>query len=131
MRRFPFSVDPLWRLPLRLIGVRPSSAYVDVNDEFVVRFGPWLVRTPATNVAGATVTGPYSAWRVMGPHLSLTDRGVTFGTNSRAGVCVRFHTPVRTLAPGRVLTHPAVTVTVADPEGLAEHLNRVTTAVTR
>ncbi|MFO7251375.1 MAG: hypothetical protein DIU60_011555 [Actinomycetes bacterium] len=125
MRRFPFSVDPLWRLPLRLIGVRPSSAYVEVNEEFTVRFGPWLVRTPVGNVADAAVTGPFAPWRVIGPHLSLADRGLTFGTNTRRGVCVRFHEPVRALAPGRVLTHPAVTVTVADPEGLAEHLRRV------
>jgi hypothetical protein len=131
MQRYPFSVDPSWRLPLRLIGVRPSSAYVDVNDELAVRFGPWTLRTPISNVAGAAVTGPYSAWRVLGPHLSLADRGVTFGTNSRRGVCVRFHTPVAALAPGKVLTHPGVTVTVADPEGLAEHLNRLVAAVPR
>jgi len=122
MRRFPFSVDPLWRLPLRLIGVRPSSAYVEVNDELLIRFGPWVVRTPMSNVTGATVTGPYSTWKVIGPHLSLADRGLTFGTNSRRGVCIEFRTPVRALAPGRVLTHPSVTVTVADPEALAEHL---------
>jgi hypothetical protein len=30
-----------------------------------------------------------------------------------------------------VLTHPGVTVTVADPEGLAEHLNRLVAAVPR
>jgi hypothetical protein len=129
MRRYPFSVDPTWRLPLRLIGVRPSSAYVEVNDELMVRFGPWTLRTPMSNVAGATVTGPFSAWRVLGPHLSLADRGVTFGTNSRQGVCIRFHTPVSALAPGKVLTHPGVTVTVADSEGLAEHLNRLVAVV--
>ncbi|MEV5410956.1 hypothetical protein AB0K60_19195 [Thermopolyspora sp. NPDC052614] len=129
MRRYPFSVDPTWRLPLRLIGVRPSSAYVEVDDEFMVRFGPWTLRTPMSNVAGATVTGPFSVWKVLGPHLSLADRGVTFGTNGRQGVCVRFHRPVSALAPGKVLTHPGVTVTVADPESLAEHLNRLVAVV--
>lgn len=125
MKRYPFSVDPSWRLPLRLIGVRPSSAYVEVNDELMIRFGPWTLRTPVSNVAGASITGPFSVWRVLGPHLSLSDRGVTFGTNGRRGVCIRFHTPVPALAPGKVLTHPGATVTVADPEGLAEHLTRL------
>ncbi|WP_433256471.1 hypothetical protein ACQPYK_17550 [Streptosporangium sp. CA-135522] len=125
MPRFGFAIDPTWRLPLRLIGVTPERAFALVeNGGLTVRFGPWLLRTPVSNVAGTTMTGPYTAWKVIGPHLSLADRGVSFGTNTRRGVCVRFHTPVPALAPGGFLTHPGATLTLADSEGLAKAIER-------
>ncbi|MFC7639977.1 hypothetical protein ACFQX6_02185 [Streptosporangium lutulentum] len=108
---------------LGVLGVRPDSAFVIAEKgEFVVRFGPWLLRTPLSNVLDATLTGPYSPWKVFGPRMSLTDRGVSFGTNARRGVCVRFRTPVSALAPGGFLTHPGATLTVSDPEGLMRAL---------
>ncbi|MER5642888.1 hypothetical protein [Streptosporangium sp. NPDC002524] len=125
MTRFAFGLDPAWRIPLLLFGVRPGRAFAEVREgEFAVRFGFWSLRTPLSNVAGTTVTGPYAPWKVIGPHLSLADRGVTFGTNAGRGVCVRFHTPVPALVPGGLLTHPGATVTVSDPEGLVEALER-------
>ena len=49
---------------------------------------------PARHVA-ARVTGPYSVPKTLGPaHLSFRDRGLTFATTSRQGVCVEFHRPV-------------------------------------
>ncbi|GAA3413081.1 hypothetical protein [Streptosporangium vulgare] len=125
MTRFAFGLDPAWRIPLLLLGVRPGTAFAEVREgEFAVRFGFWSLRTPLSNVAGTTVTGPYAPWKAIGPRLSLADRGVTFGTNARRGVCVRFHTPVPALAPGGFLTHPGATLTVADPEGLVEALEQ-------
>lgn len=50
--------------------------------------------------------------------------GVTFGTGTTAGVCLRFGTPVPGLAPGRWLRHPAATVTVTDPDALLAALRR-------
>ncbi|MDP9862314.1 MULTISPECIES: hypothetical protein [Streptosporangium] len=123
MPRFDFAIEPAWRAPLRLLGVTPERASVLVeNGTLTVRFGHWLLRTPVSNIADATLTGPYSMWKVIGPHLSLADRGVTFGTNPRRGVCVRFHTPVPALLPGGLLPHPGATLTVSDPEGLMEAL---------
>jgi hypothetical protein len=108
---------------LHLLGVSAANSGVRVADGvFDVRFGPWRLRTPTANVAGATVTGPYLWFRAVGPRLSLADRGVTFGTNAERGVCVCFDAPVPALLPFRALRHPAVTVTVADPEGLAAYL---------
>ncbi len=123
MPRFTFDVDPTWKTFLQVIGVTPERAFVLVeNGRLAVRFGPWLLRTPLSNVLDTSLTGPYKAWRVIGPHLSLADRGVTFGTNTRRGVCVRFRAPVPALLPGALLTHPGATVTVADPEGLVKAL---------
>ncbi|MFI7490029.1 hypothetical protein ACIBXA_16780 [Micromonospora echinaurantiaca] len=122
--RFAFRFDPVFRPGLALVGVRPATAWVRVDDaELIVRFGPWRLRTGRGNVTGVEVAGPYRWWRAIGPRLSLSDAGVTFGSSTRAGVCVRFAEPVPALLPGGRLRHPAVTVTVADPDGLARVLS--------
>jgi hypothetical protein len=88
-----------------------------------VRFGPWRLRTPRDNVAGAEVTGPYRAIKVVGgPHVSFADRGVTFATNRRSGACIRFHEPVPALLPWGLVRHPAATVTVTNPGDLTRRL---------
>lgn len=123
METFRFAFDQLARIVLAPFGVTPATAWVRLDDDtFSVRFGPWRLATPRTNVACPHVTGPYLWIKAIGPRLSLADRGVTFGTNARAGVCVRFHEPVPGLAPGAWLRHPAATVTVTDPAALAARL---------
>ena len=120
MTRFEFAFTRPLSWPLALLGVTPWTAHVEVtDDEFAVRFGPWSLTTPLSNVEGAAVTGPYLPFKVLGPHISLADRGVTFGTTWRRGVCVRFRRPVPAALPGGLLPHPAVTVTVADADRLA------------
>lgn len=108
---------------VRLLGVRPGSDGVWVDDDVLTAtFGPWRILTPMSNVAGAEVTGPYSAWKAIGPRLSLADRGLTFGTSARAGACIRFHEPVPGIEPFGLLRHPDLTVTVADPQHLVARL---------
>lgn len=123
---FPLHVDLPFALFGLLFGVRPDRAEVVVSeDRFVARFGPWRVETPLSNVAAATVTGPYPWARVVGPaRLSLADGGLTFATTTRRGVCVRFHEPVPGLVPSPAVRHPTLTVTVAEPTALAELLER-------
>jgi hypothetical protein len=108
----------------RLFGVTDDNAWVEVTDSQVVaKFGPWVLRTPQSNIAGATVTGPYAWAKVVGgPRLSLRDRGLTFATSTQRGVCVRFHQPVGGVLPVPLLRHPGLTVTPEDPEGLLEAL---------
>ncbi|MEV4727004.1 hypothetical protein [Micromonospora humida] len=123
--RFAFRFDPAFRVPLALLGIRPQTCAVLLDDaELVIRFGRWRLRTGRANVVDAQRGGPYHWWRAVGPHLSLADRGVTFGTGTTAGVCLRFGTPVPGLAPGRWLRHPAATVTVTDPDALLAALRR-------
>ncbi|WP_439379514.1 hypothetical protein [Amycolatopsis lexingtonensis] len=90
-----------------------------------VRFGPWLVETPLDNIAGAEATGPFSPLRALGVRLSLADRGLTFGTTTRGGVCLRFREPVPGIEPWGVLRHPGLTVTVAEPGLVAATINRI------
>lgn len=118
--RFPFRFDPVFRPALALLGVRPATAWVTVSDrELLIRYGPWQLRTARDNVTGVEVSGPYRWWRAIGPHVSLADRGVSFGSTAAGGVCLRFGVPVPALAPGGWLRHPAATVTVTDPPALA------------
>ncbi|MBX7267459.1 hypothetical protein KIF24_16430 [Micromonospora sp. Llam7] len=122
-RLFDFRFDPPLRPLLALLGVRPSTAWVRVDAaDLAVRFGPWRLRTGRENVAGVELGGPYRWWRAIGPHLSGADRGVTFGSSTVAGLCVRFVRPVPALLPGDWLRHPGMTVTVVDPAVLARVL---------
>lgn len=122
--RFAFLFDPLLVPFAAAVGVLPATSWVRLDDEaLVVRFGPWSLRTPRSNIAGCEVTGPYLPWKVAGPpHLSFKDRGVTFATNRRRGACVRFHEPVPGLLPWGLLRHPAATLTVTNPDDLARRL---------
>lgn len=125
MTRFDFEFSSPLSWPLAFLGVTPWTAHVDVTDEqLAIRFGPWSMTTPLSNVEGATVTGPYLPFKALGAHISLADRGVTFGSSWHRGVCVRFRRPVPGAEPTGLVLHPAVTVTVAEPERLAELLER-------
>jgi len=125
-REFAFAFEGRYRLPALAFGVTPATSRVVVtDDELLVRFGPWRLRTPLANVESTQVSSGYAFHRTAGPaHLSLTDRGVTFATNSREGLCVSFVEPVHAIEPTGVLRHPAATVTVADPGALAAALRR-------
>ena len=120
---FPFAVDlrlaPFW-LPY---GVRPGRDGVTVTDDtFRVTFGFLKLETPLSNIDDAHVTRDYRWWTAAGARLSLADQGLTFGTNRSVGVCVHFREPVP--SPLRRKGHPALTVTVADVDGLVQHLRR-------
>jgi hypothetical protein len=128
MRRsgfFPFRFAATYRLPALLFGVTSSTAGVWVDDAGLrIRFGPWRLQTPLSNVVATEHTGPYALFKTMGPaHLSFADRGLTCATSSEHGLCIRFAQPVPGIEPLGLLRHPAVTVTVADCDGLAEALN--------
>lgn len=126
-RRFDFAFSPRYLVAALPFGVTPRTTYVEVGEgpgaELRVRFGPWSLKTPLTNVRSATRTGPYSFAKTAGPaHLSFSDRGVTFATNGNAGVCLQLHEPVPGIDPTKRIKHPGATVTVRDVAGLLELL---------
>src|SRR4051794_25387002 len=98
---FTFDFEDRYRRLGRLFGISPNSALVTITDgRLTARFGPWLLNSELTNISDAELTGPYSYLKTAGPaHLSLADRGITFATNSRRGVCLRFVRPVRGIDP--------------------------------
>jgi hypothetical protein len=119
---FKYEVDkrlaPFW-LPL---GLHPSNDGVTITDDgrFVAKFGVVKLETPVSNIDGAHITRGYRWWTAAGIRLSFTDDGLTFGTNADAGVCVHFGEPVPSLL--RRKGHSALTVTVADLDGLVARL---------
>ena len=121
---FDFAFDALHRAFGLPLGITPGTTRVEVDgDRLVARFGLWRLSTPLDNVEGTEVTGPYSPFKTIGPaHLSVADRGLTFSTNSRRGLCIRFRQPVPGIEPTGRLRHPGLTVTVADVDGLAAAL---------
>lgn len=122
--RYEFAFSPAYRLPALLFGIRPATAHVSVTaGELRVRFGPWSLVTGLDNIVATEITGNFSWLKTAGPpHLSFSDRGVTFATNGDRAVCLRFATPVAAIDPTRTLRHPGATLTVAQPELLAAAL---------
>lgn len=119
-KRFTFDFDSRYRWPAWLPGVKPSSAIVEIDDSFLqITFGPWTLKSPTTNIRGAALSGPYSVPKTIGStRMSISDRGLTFATNPYRGVCISFRNPVPGIDPFGPIRHPAVTATVADPDGL-------------
>jgi len=119
---FPYALDlkfaPIW-LPF---GVRPSKDGVTITDDgrFRATFGFLGLETPRGNVTGAHVTRGYRWWTAVGARASFVDDGLTFGTNTTAGVCVHFREKVRSALSRK--GHSALTVTVDDLDGLVHAL---------
>lgn len=119
---FPYRVDKRFLPVLLPFGVRPGRDGVRIEDDgrVVASFGWLRLCTDRANVDGAHITRGYRWWRAIGARLSLKDDGLTFGTNTEAGVCIHFREKVST--PLRRKGHSAVTVTVGDLDGLVEAL---------
>lgn len=120
-RTYSFDFEPRLMAASFLVGVTPWTTGLTVTDDDLdIRFGAWHLRTPLTNVAGTEVTGPFTWYKVIGPaRLSIEDRGVTFATSTRSGVCISFHDPVAALDPLGKILHPGATCTVTDAEEAA------------
>ena len=113
---FPYQFD--WRLvPFWLpFIVRPGRDGVRVDEDRLRASFGWLsVETPLENVTGGHITEHYRWYTGAGARLSGADDGLTFGTNHDRGVCIHFRDRVKGF--GR-RPHSALTVTVADCEGL-------------
>ncbi|MGA8988090.1 hypothetical protein [Aeromicrobium sp.] len=123
-RRFDFAWEPRYRLPALAFGLTPRTAWVEVSPtELHVHYGLWTLRSPLSNISGAEISGGYAFFKTAGPpHLSMSDRGISFATTSRKGLCVKFRDPVPGIDPTKHIKHPGATITVADAAGLAEAL---------
>jgi hypothetical protein len=54
------------------------------------------------NIRAVTASRPFKARKALGPRVSAADRGLTFGTSTRGGVCIQLWPAelVRLLRPG-------------------------------
>jgi hypothetical protein len=119
---FGYAIDKRYLPVLLPLLLRPSRDGVTLTDEgsVVATFGLVKITTQLSNVTGAHVTRNYRWWTAVGVRMSRVDDGLTFGTNHDAGVCVHFRD--RVPSPLRRRGHSALTVTVADLEGLTKVL---------
>src|SRR6202035_1080917 len=101
---------------------RPSTDGVTLTEQgvLIATFGLFKISTPLSNVTGAHITRNYRWWTAFGVRMSRVDDGLTFGTNHDGGVCIHFAQKVP--SPLRRSGHSALTVTVADLEGLTTAL---------
>ena len=119
VRRFPIRLGPRSRPILLLFGVREGTAWVDLDrDWLVARFGWSHARTPVSNIRAWRIEGPWRWLTAIGLRRSIRHGDFTFGGNHRGGVRIDFHEPVRIVG----VSAPALYVTVADLEGLAQAL---------
>ena len=59
-QRFGFRFVPSYRLPALLFGVTPrTTALVLTDEELRVRFGPWRLATPRSNIASVEESGGF------------------------------------------------------------------------
>jgi hypothetical protein len=125
MADFAFRFEPRYRALLRGFGVTPRTARITVDDdELSVRFGPWRLHTPLSNVERTERSGPYKWFKAIGVRGSLADSGVTFGTTTEGGLCVLFKERVPGLLPFGLRKHEGMTVTPEDIDGLEAALSR-------
>ena len=112
---FDFAFARSYALAGRPFGITPKTTGVELGPQWLhVRYGPWRLLTPRSNIASAQVTGGFSFVKTAGPpHLSFGDRALG----------LRFHEPVPAIDPTATITHPGATLSVADPEALAAALD--------
>lgn len=128
--RHAFDFDPAYRAAALAFGVTPGRSWVEVTTtHLAVRYGMWRLSTPLSNIASTEVTGDFAFLKTAGPpHLSFSDRGVSFTSNGRTALCVGFHEPVPGIDPSgltaRWLRHPGATLSVEDPEALRRDMSR-------
>jgi hypothetical protein len=133
MTRYAFDFSAAYRGPALLFGITPRTAWVELDERTLhVRYGPWSLTTPVTNIADVVRTGGFAFVKTAGPpHLSFSDRGISFATNDGRGsagadekraLCVSFHTPVPGIDPTGRIKHPGATLTVADPDALERRI---------
>jgi len=123
-RRFDFRFEPAYLRAARPFGITPERAWVEVGaDVLEARYGPWRVRIGLENIRSVDITGPYRFIKTAGPaRLGITDLGLTFASNGVRGVLIEFRRRVRGVEPRGLIRHGELTVTVSDPDGLAELL---------
>ena len=116
--RFPIRVGRRSRWVIRLFGATPETAFAEVGDELLIRFGPSRIRTPVANIARLRIEGPFTWIKAIGIRRSFRGGDVSFCGSDHGAVRMDFVEPV----PWGPLHVPAVWAGADDLEGLAAAL---------
>ncbi len=122
-QHFPYRLDKRWSALFFALGVgKDDGVTITDKGELIATFGLFKVKTTLTNVDHTEVTGPHRWYTAVGLRLSLTDDGVTFGTNHHKGLSIAFVKKIPRVMGFR--KHSLLWVSVADPEGLAAAIGK-------
>ena len=120
---FPYLIDKRWSALFLLLGVTENDGVtITGKGALIATFGRFNVKTTLANVDHTSITGPHRWYTAVGLRLSLTDDGVTFGTNHRKGVSIAFVRKIPKIIGFR--KHSMLWVSVADPEGLVAAIGK-------
>lgn len=120
---FPYRFDRRWSALFALLRVNERDGVRLTGDKLIASYGRFRVETDLDNIDHTEVSGPHRWYTAVGLRLSAADDGITFGTNHELGLCIAFKEPVDKVIGLR--KHSALWVSVADPGGLAEAIDRV------
>ena len=127
MSTWSFRFSPLYAVAALPFGITPLTSGVRLDAHGLrVRYGPWRLRTDLQNIEQATVTGGFAFLKTAGPpHLSFSDRGVSFTPNGVRAACLTFREPVAGIDPTRLIKHPGATLGLEDVDGFLRELDRL------
>ena len=99
LERFPMRIGRRSLPVLRLWGVKPGLAYLEIGDgpdgEIEVRFGRVRFNTRLDNIVSWQIEGPFIWVKAIGLRRSLRHGDVSFAGSAHGGVRMDFHEPVR------------------------------------
>ena len=122
-KHFPYRLDRRWTPLFIILGVtKDDGVTITSQGKLIATFGRFHVETALKNIAATKITGPHRWYTAVGLRLSLTDDGVTFGTNHKRGVSITFTRKIpRVIGLQR---HSTLWVSVADPDGLVAAIGK-------
>jgi hypothetical protein len=84
--RFPIRIGRRSRWVVRLFGATPSTAYAEVGDDLLIRFGWFTFRTPLANIERYRIEGPFTWIKAIGVRMSLRHPDLSFCGSAHGGV---------------------------------------------
>ena len=117
VKRFPYRLDKRWAPLFFVLGVDGEDGVEVSDDALVATYGRFRVETPLDNIDRTVVTGPHRWYTAVGLRLSLTDDGLTFGTNHISGLSISFVDKIPRVVGWK--DHSMLWVSVSDPAGLS------------
>lgn len=117
--RFPIRIGRRSRWFIRIFfTATPETAYAEIGDDLVIKFGKFRVETAVANLASWRIEGPWAWITAIGVRRSFRHGDVSFAGSPRGGVRIDF----RDRVPWGPLKVPAVYVGADDLEGFAAAL---------
>ena len=84
--RFPIRIGRRSGWIVRLFTATPATAYCELGDDLLIRFGRFRFRTSLSNVATYRIEGPFTWIKAIGVRMSIRHRDVSFCGSAHGAV---------------------------------------------